>query len=122
MAKERRNFKDPVTGEKFFIPTHSTSFDSAGNKVYRDKYRKELVNEKTGNKLVSIPRKTDYSKGMPMVSKFNATSPEGQANIKKHFGSRANKFDTQGAGRDERDARVQDFKDGMGIKKKHRYK
>jgi len=104
----RKNFKDPVTGEEFVITSFSTIFVN-GEKVYKDNYRKELCNPKTGNKLVYIDRPpSDF--GMPMVAKFNPTSIEGQKQIKQYFGERSKKFDTKGAGKDEKDQKVKDFK------------
>lgn len=105
--KNKSNFKDPETGEEFFFPTIISGIKD-GKPFYKDKWRKELINDKTNNKLVPIP--TEGPITVPMVSKFNPTSVEGQANIKKHFGGRAHKFDTKGAGRDERDQKVKDFK------------
>ena len=105
----RKNFKDPDTGEEFYVSNFSSSF-KGGETIYRDKYRKELINPCTGNVLEFIPRpKEDF--GLPSLGgKYNPATTEGQAAIKQHFGGRANKFDTKGAGRDEKDQKVGDFK------------
>lgn len=106
---QRKNFKDPKTGEEFSIPSSITSF-KGGEKVHKDKYGRELINPKTNNKLIEIPR--DQSEiGMPKILSFTTSSQEGRQKIQKHFSSRSTKFDTKGAGRDEKDQKNKDFKD-----------
>jgi hypothetical protein len=105
---QRKNFKDPVTGEEFSISEYTTSF-KAGDRVYKDKYRKELINPKTGNKLVLIPRNKEEI-GMPTILGFSSSSEAGREKIRNHFQKRATNFDTKGAGRDEKDQKSSDFK------------
>ena len=104
----RKNFRDPTTGQEFHITEFSSSLKD-DQTIYKDRYRKELINEETGVKLEFIPRpKEDF--GMPVVSSYNASSSSGQDNLVKHFGGRAKKFDTTGAGRDTKDQINGDFK------------
>lgn len=103
----RKNFRDPETGEEFYIAAYSSSF-KGGKMIHRDSSKKELVNELTGNVLEFIPRPKEEF-GMPMMAKFNAKNEEGRQNIQDHFGSRATKFDTKGAGRDTKDQKQKDF-------------
>lgn len=103
------NFKDEVTGEEFSISSFSSVINSNGSVTYKDKWRKELVNPATGNKLVLIEKNTGEPIKVPFVAKFTATSREGQKNLKEHFGSRAQKFDSKGAGMEEKKEKVQKF-------------
>ena len=111
MSTSRNNFKDPKTGEEFHISTFKSSF-KGGKTIHKDETNRELKNPSTGNVLEYIPRPfTGF--GVPMVSKFNSSSSEGQANLKKHFGARSNKDDTKGAGGEEKRSREGAFKKNL---------
>ena len=105
MAEDRKNFRDPITGEEFFIPEFSSVYRVSG-KIYKDKWKKQIVNPKTGTVLEPIEREFT---GVPMISKFNSKTAEGQNNIKNHFSSRSRKHDTVGAGKDEVDSKKEAF-------------
>lgn len=104
----RENFIDPITGETFTVPEFKLSFNS-GNKVYKDKYGKEIVNVKTGNVLQYIERKVEKIT-VPFVSKYNPRTVEGQGAIKDYFGGKAHKFNTKGEGFETKDQKNRDFK------------
>tara|TARA_R100000734_G_C3304751_1_gene95258 strand:+ start:650 stop:991 length:342 start_codon:yes stop_codon:yes gene_type:complete len=53
---QKPNFKCPKTDKEFFIPTHKISFNTLGEKVYKDKYNQVLINPDNGELLVEIER------------------------------------------------------------------
>jgi len=102
----KNNFINEKTGETYYISYFSTTVKN-GSLFYKGKDEKEITNEE-GVRLVPIPKE-----GTPMLARFDASTPEGQVAIKSHFTGRANKFDTKGAGRDEKDTRLGDFKSAV---------
>lgn len=47
MSTNETNFKCPETGREFFISQYSTSFKGS-EKIFKDKWGKQLVNEENG--------------------------------------------------------------------------
>ena len=54
------NFKCPKTGKEFHIIQYRTVF-SGDNKVYKDKWGKELTNPENGEVLEYIEKEVDYT-------------------------------------------------------------
>ncbi len=72
MAQDETNFKCPVTGEEFIIPQFRT-MHKGGERVYKDKYNKVLVNPANDEPLEYIDKPFD---GYPSLGKFSMLSKE----------------------------------------------
>ena len=79
------NFKCPETGKEFFISQYSTSFKGSES-VYKDKYKKVLVNPENDVPLVAIERDRGFGVNF---AKFSPGTADGRERIKNHFASRA---------------------------------
>jgi len=67
MARDENNFYCPETKKEFYIPTYRTMFQG-GEKIYKDKFNKQLVNPDNGVVLLPIEKKVDWSEGTgPMI-------------------------------------------------------
>lgn len=62
-----KNFRCPESGDEFYYYQHSTSFSKLGEKIYKDKYGRELVHPESGVKLELIEKTPDWNKGCPSV-------------------------------------------------------
>lgn len=68
MSKSEANFICPLTNEEFFIHQYTTSVDSDGETIYKDRWRKVLINPKNNEKLVLIEKEVDWATmGAPAV-------------------------------------------------------
>lgn len=82
--ESRKNFRDPITGEEFFIPHFRTSYNTDGSVKKRvDKYGKELVNPATGNALEHISQLVGGETIEFNVGKFSMMSKEDKKKVIK---------------------------------------
>ena len=117
VSEVKYNFVDPQTGGKFLISSYRICIDTQGTKYVDKSTGKQAVNPDTGTILDMI--KTEGPVEVPHFGKFSGTSKEGVQNLKKHFGGRAKKFDSGGAGRDIKDEKVKAFKDQIIERRKN---